>query len=56
MLPEPKESAPAVASGFGLAGELVLGEAASFLSAGVGGVGVLSAACWGWVFGLGVEA
>ena len=58
MLPEPRESAPVVESGLGEAGELVLGEAVSVFSVGVGGVGsgVSAAACFGRTFGLGVEA
>ena len=39
MLPEPRESAPSVESGFGEAGELVLGDAVLVFSFGVGGVG-----------------
>ena len=39
MLPEPSESAPAVESGLGEAGELVLGEVVLVFSFGVGGVG-----------------
>ena len=47
-----------VESGLGEAGELVLGEAVSVFSFGVGGVGsgVLTATCCGRAFGLGVEA
>ena len=58
MLPEPRESAPVVESGFGVAGELVLGEAVLVFNFGVGGVrsGVLVAASWGSVLGLGVDA
>ena len=58
MLPEPRESAPVVESGFGVAGELVLGEVVVVCCFGTGGVGsgVLVAASLGSVFGLGVEA
>ena len=58
MLPEPRESAPVVESGFGVAGELVLGEAVFVFNFGVSGVGsgVLVAASWGSVLGLGVDA
>ncbi len=58
MLPEPRESAPVVESGSGVAGELVLGEAVVVFCFCVGGVGsgVLDWACWGRAFGLGVAA
>jgi len=58
MLPEPRESAPVVESGFGVAGELVLGEVVLVFNFVVGGVGsgVLVAASWGSVLGLGVDA
>lgn len=58
MFPEPKESAPVAESGFGVAGELVLGEAGSGLSFGFGGLGsgVLAAASLSSVFVFGVEA
>src|SRR5271154_4791759 len=58
ILPEPSESAPVSESGFGVAGELVLGEAVLVFNfgAGGGGSGVLVAASFGSVFGLGVEA
>ncbi len=58
MLPSPRESAPVVESGFGVAGELVLGESVLVFGFGVGGVGsgVFVAACCGVVFGLGVAA
>ena len=58
MLPDPRESAPVEESGFGVAGELVLGEAGLGLSFGVGGVGrgELDATSLGSVFVLGVVA
>jgi len=58
MLPEPRESAPVVESGFGVAGELVLGEAGLGSSFGVDGVGsgVLVAASLGSVLVFGVVA
>jgi len=57
MFPEPKESAPVAESGFGVAGELVLGEAGSGLSFGFGlGSGVLAAASLSSVLVFGVEA
>ena len=58
MFPAPRESAPVGESGFGLAGELVLGEAVWVSSLRMGGVrsGVFVAASWGLVFGLGVDA
>jgi hypothetical protein len=39
MFPEPRESAPVVESGFGEAGEFVLGEAVSVFGLGVGRIG-----------------
>jgi len=57
MLPEPKESAPAVESGCVEAGELVLGETVvsfGFCVTGVGS-GVADSACLGVVLGFGVE-
>ena len=45
-----------VESGLDEAGELVLGEAVSVFCLGGVGSGVLVAACFGSVFGLGVEA
>ena len=58
MLPEPKESAPAVEFGSVEAGELVLGEAVvSFGSCVIGvGSGVVDSARLGVVLGFGVEA
>jgi hypothetical protein len=58
MFPEPRESAPAVESGWVEAGELVLGEAVESFGFCVGGIGsgVVDSACLGWVLGFGVGA
>ena len=57
MLPEPKESAPAVEFGWVEAGELVLGEevaSSGFCVTGVGS-GVVDSGCLGGVLGFGAE-
>jgi len=57
MLPEPRESAPAVESGWVEAGELVFGEDAASFGFCVGGVGrgVFDSACFGWVLGFATD-
>ena len=58
MLPEPRESAPAMESGCAAAGDCEFGEVVGVVGSGVGvvGSGVAAFACLGVVLGYGREA